>query len=409
MPVAIGVCGIFVVFLLLGNTTATKIFLYMGYDKSSPVKLRGRKMASGNTSLYLDIYMDGRREYEYLHLYLIPEKTKADKQQNRQTREFAEAVRAKRILEIRNGEYGFRPAKAKGVSFWRFYEAQAVKRYGTPDQNKWRMWGSLYRWMRHYDKREDLKISDITPRWVQGLKSHLDGATKINVGNPMRARAGQLKDSSKRTYLRVLSVALSAAVREGLIIRSPMVDVDNYPVPESKREYLTQEEIRALSATPCSSDIARRAFLFSCLTGLRYSDIRAVMWGDVHEQGGFTRIIFRQKKTKGQEYLDISPQAVRLMGERDNADTPVFCGLLMVAGLNRHLAKWVSDAGINKHITFHCARHTFATLMLDIGTDLYTVSKLLGHRDIKTTQIYAKIIDKNKQKAVANIPDLIGE
>lgn len=63
-------------------------------------------------------------------------------------------------------------------------------------------------------------------------------------------------------------------------------------------------------------------------------------------------------------------------------------------------------AGIHKDITFHCGRHTFAVMMLDLGTDIYTVSKLLGHRELSTTQIYAKVLDKNKQAAVAKIPDI---
>ena len=69
-----------------------------------------------------------------------------------------------------------------------------------------------------------------------------------------------------------------------------------------------------------------------------------------------------------------------------------------------HIQQWVKDAGINKHITWHSGRHTFATMALSSGVDLYTVSKLLGHREIRTTQIYAKLIDKKKDGAVDNLP-----
>jgi len=149
----------------------------------------------------------------------------------------------------------------------------------------------------------------------------------------------------------------------------------------------------------------RRAFLFSCLTGLRRSDIERLTWGDVQQQGDFVRIVFRQKKTRGQEYLDITPQAVAYMGERQAEDVRVF-PLPDVKYANAHVKTWAQAAGIEKHITFHCARHTFAVLMLDIGTDIYTVSKLLGHREISTTQIYAKVLDKNKQAAVLKIPQI---
>lgn len=154
----------------------------------------------------------------------------------------------------------------------------------------------------------------------------------------------------------------------------------------------------------------KRAFLFSCLTGLRRSDIVKLTWGEVHKQGDFTRIIFRQKKTGGQEYIDITPQAADLIGERGNhaSDDFVFGDIHSPSATNYHIREWALRAGVDKYISFHCGRHTFATLMLDIGTDIYTVSKLLGHRELSTTQIYAKVMDKNKQAAVARIPDILG-
>lgn len=372
------------------------------YDKASPVKLRGRKMPSGNTSLYLDIYTDGRREYEYLKLYLLPEKTRADKIKNRQTLEFAEAVRAKRATELRNEEHGF-ANRVKKASFLAYYESEAVKRYG-PDRRAWSNWWSAYKLIRAYDPRPDIKFSDITPRWLNGFKSYMD----TTGSDHPRTRTRGLTESARYTYLSRITTVLNSAVRAGIIPRSPMANIDNYRPAESKREYLTQDEVRVLSATPCGRDVVRRAFLFSCLTGLRYSDIAALTWAQVHQQGEFARLVFRQKKTQGQEYLDISPLATPLMGDMGAPDTLVFAGLNNPKTINNVLSRWVAAAGINKRITFHCARHTFATLMLDIGTDLYTVSKLLGHRNIATTQIYAKVIDKNKQAAVAAIPNIIG-
>ena len=120
-----------------------------------------------------------------------------------------------------------------------------------------------------------------------------------------------------------------------------------------------------------------------------------------------TRIIFRQKKTKEIEYLDISPQARLLMGERKGCLDKVFTKFQCDSRTNKSIQKWVESVGIDKKITFHCARHTFAVMMLTIGVDIYTTSKLLGHRELSTTQIYAKIVDKKKQEAVTKIPIVI--
>jgi site-specific recombinase XerD len=131
-------------------------------------------------------------------------------------------------------------------------------------------------------------------------------------------------------------------------------------------------------------------------------------WADVHEQDGYTRIIYRQAKTHGQEYLDISAQASSLMGERGK-DTDAVFPLMHWSSVRKHLLAWVKRAKIAKHVTFHTSRHTFAVMMLGIGTDIYTVSKLLGHRDLSTTQVYAKVLDKAKREAVDNMPQLLSD
>lgn len=122
--------------------------------------------------------------------------------------------------------------------------------------------------------------------------------------------------------------------------------------------------------------------------------------------GDFTRIIFKQKKTGGQEYLDITPQAEKYLGKRGNPEDRVFSGFTYGSFTSVELQRWCMAAGMYKELTFHCGRHTFAVLMLDLGADIYTVSKLLGHRELSTTQIYAKVLDKSKQNAVSLIPEI---
>ena len=101
--------------------------------------------------------------------------------------------------------------------------------------------------------------------------------------------------------------------------------------------------------------------------------------------------------------MPISEQASNLPGESKDPKAEVFLGVKYSAYHYKRLFQWIGAAGITKDITFHCFRHTFATLQLSKGTDIYTVSKMLGHRELKTTQIYAKIIDQTKREAVNRI------
>lgn len=377
-------------------------------DSREPIRLRQRKLPTGNTSLYLDIYIDGRRTYEYLKMYLVPEKTRADKEKNRETLKLADAIRAKRVVELRNGQFGFLSPSAPSLRFYDYYRAMCEKRLGTESRGNWGNWYSCLHHLKKYEKRENITFAEITPEWVQGFKDYLENEA-VAWGHDFRKRIKDkpLSRNSKLSYFNKLRACLNQAYEEGVIPSNPMRGIDGFKPEEGTRMYLTLDEVRKLANTECEYPQIKAAFLFSCLTGLRRSDVLRLTWGDVHKQGEFTRIIFRQKKTSGQEYLDISPQAAELMGKRGLPDEHVFTDIHSPTCTNNTLKLWVARAGINKTITFHCGRHTFATLMLDIGTDIYTVSKLLGHRDLSTTQIYAKVMDKNKQAAVASIPTIL--
>lgn len=358
------------------------------------IHLRQRPRANGIKALFLDICRDGRRKTEYLKLYIIPEHTREDKQRNRQTMQLAESIRAKRIVELQSQAYGVSLTSRKDSAIvYDVLEGYAAdKKQSTRD---------IWRWcialMRSYDRRERLRFSDITPDWISGFREHL---------NHCKARDGHLYSLGTRaTLFNALRAMLNRAVRDGIIDASPIAHIAGYHREDSMREYLTIEEMQAMAQVPYKQDSVRRAFLFSCLTGLRLSDIEKLTWSEVMNTQGLTRIVFRQKKTRTIEHLTINEQAAALLGERGNDGDKVFI-LPSRVNISYNIRKWTAAAGINKHITFHSARHTFATMMLTLGVDIYTVSKLLGHRNIATTQIYAKIIDKKKEEAVLLIPDI---
>ena len=173
---------------------------------------------------------------------------------------------------------------------------------------------------------------------------------------------------------------------------------------ETQRKFLTIEEAKSLYKTDCSLPVLKQAALFSIFTGLRFSDIKKMTWGEIEFIAGNGYFIhFRQEKTEDFEVMPIPEQAFALLGERKEPTTKVFQDLSYSDWTNRILAKWLNNAGITKDVTFHSFRHTYATLQLSKGTSLFTVSKMLGHRDIKTTQIYAKIIDQTKREATNKI------
>lgn len=145
----------------------------MGNSKE-PIKLRRRKTKSGNTSLYLDIYLNGERTYEYLKLYLTPERTRADKDKNRETLQLAEAIKSKRIVELRNGEFGFKNGFATETLFFDYYKSLCEKRLGEESRGNWGNWYSCLHHLRIYEKREKITFADITPEWVQGFKDYLE-------------------------------------------------------------------------------------------------------------------------------------------------------------------------------------------------------------------------------------------
>lgn len=380
----------------------------MDRKKKERVNLRKRLMPSGNTSLYLDVFTKEGRKYEYLKLYLVPEHTRADKEQNRQTMQLAEAIRAKRTVEIQNDEYGFKSAYKEDALFFDYYKAMCEKRLGAESKSNWGNWYSCLKHLEKYEKNHKITFAKITPEWVQGFRDYLDNkANAWENDKRERTKDKPLARNSKLSYFNKLRACLNQAFDDRIIAHNPIRGIEGFKAEEGTRMYLTIDELKKLAQTECEYPNIKKAFLFSCLTGLRRSDILKLTWGEVHEQGEFTRIIFKQKKTKGLEYLDLTPQAAELMGERGKPNENVFGDIYSPSCTNEAIKRWVLRAGIDKEITFHCGRHTFAVMMLDLGTDIYTVSKLLGHRELSTTQIYARVLDKNKQKAVQQIPKIL--
>ena len=211
-------------------------------------------------------------------------------------------------------------------------------------------------------------------------------------------------------YYDFLRSAINQAFKEGLLTRNPTRQFSlssKVKVKENNRQFLELSELKQLMLLSTKYDMEKRAFLFACLCGLRSSDIRNLTWEQFPNRKKDITITIKMEKTDEYIHLPISHNALRWLPKRGNAKaTDKVFPLIDEGKVNAKLRKMMAALGIDKHITFHCSRHTFATMMLTLGADLYTVSKLLGHQNIEVTQVYAKIVDKKKEEAVNLIPSL---
>ena len=345
------------------------------------VKLRKRKLASGNVSLYLDIYQSGMRAYEFLGLYLTKDRTAS-----KETLKLAQNIQAKRQVEIQHSEHGFVPHFKKKANFVDYFARIAQ---GKPKDET--AWNNTLKHLQTFSSGR-IQFSAVTDDWLETFKTYL--VTKVS-------------QNTAHSYFSKIKAALKQAVKEKIILSNPGDLVSQIKTQDTQRTFLKLTEIERLAQTPCRDHEVKRGFLFSCFTGLRLSDIRALQWqqikGDTME--------FRQKKTKGFEYLHLSEMARQILTDRPNPkilnmeNTNIF-NIPSKTQLGNVIKPWCKDAGIDKRVSFHTARHTFATLALTQGVDLYTVSKLLGHKTIQATQIYAKIIDEKKKAAMESLPTI---
>lgn len=340
------------------------------------VTIRVRKGKNAN-ALVLDIVDRGARNREHLGLYLT-----GDRDKDREAMLLAEQIRAKRLRERSLRRAGIQELQLRPEEdFLTFFDEAAADR------------GKTWRNVRHHLSsyiHVRPRFGDIDEKWVDGFRRYLEKQ--------------DLKQNSVATYLDILKTTFNLAIRRKIVGINPFVFARPIKRVRTSREYLTLDELRALKATPAKYEMVKCSFLFACMTGLRISDLRQLSWKNI--QGSELRVY--QKKTGDHVSIPISDQARALLPERGtaNATDTIFDFPSRDDVYNRRLQWWAHDAGIEKHVTSHVARHTFATLLVTQGNDLYAVQHLLGHRDIKVTQIYAKLVDRRKQQAIESLPIL---
>lgn len=383
------------------------------------VTLRQKPISGNRKSLYLDFYppiahpeTGEPTRRKFLGLYVF-EKSKhpLDIQHNKEQMQLAEQIRRTNEKELNQSEalsnieknFIDREQKAKiqeakellkgEQNFVLYFKEMANTYKGAANET----WSSAFRYLDNYTKGV-LKVADLNEQFCNDFKEYLL-TTDSN-----RSKDAKLSQNSAATYFQKFKAAMKQAYKKGILKTDLNAKIDAIETTQTHRNFLTIEEVNQLVKTECKNELLKKAALFSALTGLRNSDILKLTWFEIEfiEGNGYF-VKFTQQKTKNIEMMPISEQAYSLLGEAKEPGAKVFEGLVYSAQQNKILQDWINAAGITKKITFHCFRHTFATLQLSEGTDIYTVSKMLGHRELKTTQIYAQIIDKTKREAANKI------
>lgn len=361
-----------------------------------PVRLRFKKLKNGNTTIYLDIYYNGKRTYEFLKLYLIPETDISAKIQNGNTMAQANAIKAEKILDLTNKTAGItdksHKAKIPFIEWMKIYYKDVETRGSK----------ATLRWIKVAinaleDYNSNITLGEVDRDYINGFMNYL-----LNRGT-LNGKHKPLNRKSVFVYLSYVRSSLNYAVRENILQSNPFLGIKEKILgeTEAKREYLTVDEVKRLIEAPCKKEIVKSAFLFSCFCGLRISDVKALRWKHLSRSSERWQVEIEQFKTKQQLYLPLNMNARKWLPEQGDAlpDDAVFPSFS--TNYLSILEDWVKSAGITKKVCYHTSRHTFATLALTAGIDIYTTSKLLGHTTIYHTQIYAKIINSKKNEAIS--------
>ena len=362
--------------------------------------------------LYLDVYVKGVRKVESLGLYLVPETTPIDRQQNNHARQVAEKIKAERILALQNhGVRQWDKVKRSCIALVDFLKEYEQEKFGFSTSTlKGRR--DLRLKIETYLKEAncpDIVLANVDVDFCRGFIDFLRYAK-----NGVRKDGSVISNGAAHHHQAVLNGALNKAVRDGILSANPLKSIsakEKYQPTESMREYLTLEEMKAAMAAPCPHEDVKRAFLFSCFTGLRLSDVRSLTWGKIVKAPDGKTLYIRIKMQKTQKLINVplSKEAVDCLNPKENPEEPIFTLPTGTSNIERNIEKWMQNAQIDKHITYHCSRHTAATMLLTLGADIYTTSKLLGHANVNTTAIYAKIVDQKKVETVNLVDDFFSK
>lgn len=381
-----------------------------------PVKVWLKRLRNGNKAIYLRRYIanTGGKGYQYesLGMYLVPEVDAATKNQNKNTLLAVEAIKAQRIIDAANGKASIKKAdrtKKTLLVDWMQHYAEIKAKLGQSKSNAVTINNVLLHLIKY--KGDKITMAQVDKNFCEGFVLYLANGTTIGTSKPKKIgehKEKPIAPSTARLYFNTFVTALNEAVRDGVIDKNPTSQLkkeEKKPLKRggNDRGYLEIEEVKKLMETPCNDEQTKMAFLFACFCGLRLSDIKDLKWQDIKYNADGGAVVSKvQIKTRQSIIVPLSANALEWLPDRGKAkDKDAVFDLSSHFSINRSVKKWAKDALIEKNVTFHLSRHTFATTLLTLGADIYTTSKLLGHQNLRTTQIYAEVVSKKKVEAVS--------
>ncbi len=407
------------------------VITYTG--KGHKFKLRGKfikpkdKAQRQTISLYIEAYLgshktpDGKiktqKAYEFLGLHIFKNpQTEQEKESNKEIIKLADKIRAKREEEFNHVSEGFQAPSKKKINFIDYYKAfvdsytnkdlrivkysyEHFKKYVSEIKQKGKTPPDPVAKRKNPTSREKTYFilpSEITPDFVKGfvnyLNENLNGETPYN-------------------YFTKFKKLCKKATKEGVFYNNPADDITISRPGGVKKEILSFNEIQALATAYCGNEEVKQAFLFCLNTGLRHVDVKGLQWKNIDFENRILKKL--QSKVKNSSvspyvYIDLNNNAFTILKKRNSNQKPndYIFKLPSITGSLKIIKNWAARAGIQKNITWHSGRHSFATNLLMSNTDIKTVSGLLGHSGLKHTEKYTHLVNELKRKAVDSLQDI---
>jgi integrase/recombinase XerD len=350
------------------------------------VTLRKKQNADGTTSLYLDVYHNKKRYYEFLHNLKLDKPSVATRQKNKENLHTAQQIANKRAVELDSNDYNITPTFKKKVDFMAYLQSY-IDGYTKKDK---RVMLGVQKSLIEFNKNRGLKsitVSDVSVSYVEDFKEHLQA---------------NFNGETPATYFARFKKVIKKGFKEKLFKEYPAMDIFIKKDGQIKKDVLNFDEITLLAETPMTNEQVKNAFIFSLFTGLRFVDVKALQWSNIDLKAAKMNI--KQSKTGVSLTTHLHETAIKILKSQKGINDPFVFKLPSHNACLKDLAVWTKKAKIEKHITWHCARHSFGTNLSLLNVNSFELSQLMGHTTMTYTQKYVRVAEIQKQKAIDILP-----